>query len=69
MVIIANKMQKAMDNDSIQLIGKLCTIEGSIFTDRIHTDKKISGKAVALTIVESNDVCIIIVLQIFYIDI
>ena len=69
MVIISYKVQKAVDNHAVKLIGKLGPIEGGVFTHGINTDKKVSGKAIALTIVKGNNIRIIIVLQIFYIDI
>jgi len=69
MVIISYKVQKAVDNHAVKLIGKLGPIEGGVFTHGINTDKKVSGKPLTLTVVKGDNVRIIIVLQIFYIDI
>ena len=69
MVIVANQVQYAMDNHTIQLVGKLCPIVQSVFPYGINADKQISRQAVSFTIVKGNNVCIVIVLQIFYIDI
>ena len=69
MIIISDEMKKAVNNDPVELIGKLGPVERGVFPDGINAYEKISGEPVSFTIIESNDVSIIIVLQIFYIDI
>ena len=64
MVIISYKMKKAVDNDPVQLILELSSILTGIFPDTVDTYKEISGQSVTFTIVESNDIGKIIVLEI-----
>ena len=58
-----------MNDDPVELIGKLSPILDGIFPDRIDTDEKITGKSVTLAIIESDDIREIIMLKIFLIDI
>ena len=58
-----------MDNDTVEFIGKLGSVEGGILPDGIDTYEKITGKVVAFTIIESYDVSEIVVLKIFHVDI
>ena len=69
MVVIADKMQQPVHDYPIQFIGKLRPVKGGVLLHGINADEKVSGEAVSLTIIESDNVGIIIVLQIFYIDV
>jgi hypothetical protein len=69
MIIISDEMKKAVNDDPVELIGKLGPVERGVLPDGIYAYEKVSGETVSFTIIESNDVRIIIVLQIFYIDI
>ena len=69
MIVIPYEMKKAMNYNTIKLIGKFCPIKRGILSHRIYTDKQVSGETVSLAIIKSNNISIIVVLQIFYIDI
>jgi hypothetical protein len=62
-------VKEAVYDDAVQFIGKLGPVERSVLPNGIDGDEKVSGEAVSLTVVEGNDICVVIVLQIFYIDI
>ena len=66
MIVISDKMKKAVDDDPVQLILEFGSKLDGIFTDRINTNKKVSGKTVPLTVIESYK---IIVLKILLIDV
>ena len=69
MVVITDEMKYAMDDDPVEFLGKFSTVFDCILTDRIHTDEEVSGKTVPFTIIEGDDVCEIIMLKIFLVDI
>lgn len=69
MVVITNQMQEAVDDDAVKFIGKGGSIKGGVFAHGIDRDEKVSAKGIALAIVKGDNVRVIIVLQIFYIDI
>ena len=69
MVVVTNQMQHAMDNDPVEFIRELRPVKSGIFTHGINADKEVSAEPIPLTVVKGDDVCIIIVFQIFYIDI
>lgn len=62
-------MKKAVDDDPVQLILEFGSELDGIFTDRINTNEKVSGKTVALTVIESYNIRKIIVLKILLIDV
>ena len=64
-VIDAAKVEDAVDDDPVQftfvvVIGELFRIGAY----GIEADEEVTAKAVAFTVVESDDICVIIVLQI-----
>ena len=69
MVIVADEVQQAVHDDAIELIRKLRPVKSGILPHGIYGDEKVSGEAVSLAVIEGDDIGIIIVLQIFYIDI
>ena len=68
-VVIADQVKQAVHDHPVQLVGELDAIEHGVLADGIHGDKQVAGEAVPLAVIEGDDVGIIIVLQIFYIDI
>jgi hypothetical protein len=68
-VIISYKMENPVDNHPVQLGFKVSGIKPGIVTDGIYAYEKVSGKDILLTVIEGDDVCIIIVAKIFSIDI
>ena len=68
-IVISDKMKKAVDDDTVQLILKFGPELYGIFTDRINTNEKVSGKTVSLTVIESYNIRKIIVLKILLIDV
>ena len=64
MIIIADEMENAMNYDSVEFFLELGSILDSIFTDTIDADEKITGKSVALAIIESDDISEIVMLEI-----
>lgn len=69
MIVISDKMKKAVDDDPVQLILEFGSKLDGIFTDRINTNKKVSGKTVPFTVIESYNIRKIIVLKILLIDV
>ena len=69
MVVIADQVQDPMNDYTVQLVLEIGSIESRILPDRIDADEQVAGKGVALTIIESDDVGIVIVLKIFKIDV
>ena len=69
MIIVSNQMKQTVNNDTIQFIIKRRRKFRGIVTDRIYADKEIARKNITLTIIESNDVGIIIMLKVLNIDI
>ena len=69
MVVITYQVQQAMNNDTIEFIRKFGSVKTGIFANGIYTDEKVTGKPVSLTVIKGNNVRVIIVVQIFYIDI
>ena len=64
MIIITDEMENAMDYDSVEFFLELGSILDGIFTDTVDADEKITGKSVALAIIEGDDVSEIVVLEI-----
>ena len=69
MVIITYQMQKTMHHHSVQFFRKFSSILDGIIPDSIDTYKKVTGKSVTLTIIESDDICEVIMLKILLVDI
>ena len=69
MVVIADKVEKTMDDYPVQFIAEFSPVERSVFTDGIDAYEKVPAENVSLAIIESNYIGIIIVLEIFEIDI
>ena len=69
MIVITDKVQKTMDDDAIEFVSELRPVESGVLTNAVYADKKVTREAIAFAVIESDNVCIIIVLQIFYIDI
>ena len=68
-VIVADEVQDAVHNDAVQFIGKLGSVERSILLYGIDGDEQVSGEPVSLTIVESDDVCEIVMLKVTHVHI
>ena len=62
-----DKMKKTVNDDPIQFIFEFSSILKSVFTDRIYTYEKITGKFIAFTIIKCDYIGKIVVLQIFLI--
>ena len=58
-----------MDYYPVKFIGKVNTIKGSVFPYGIYAYEKVSAEAVSFAIIKGYNIRIIIVLQIFNIDI
>ena len=69
MVVIPDQVQQAVHDHPVQFVGELDTVEHGVLPDGIYGDEKVAGEVVSFTVIEGNDVGVIIVLQIFYIDI
>ena len=69
MVIVTDQVQDPMNNHPVQFIGECGSIMLGIVPDRIDADEKVSAEAVALTVVESDDICEIIMLEIFHVHV
>ena len=69
MVVITDQVQETMDNDPVQLILELGSIKLRVLPDRVHTDEKVTVQAVALAVVECDDVREVIVLQILHVHV
>ena len=67
MIIIAYEMKNTMYNHPVQFILEFGSIFKSIFTDTVDAYEKITGKSVTFAIVEGDDVCEIVMLQILLI--
>ena len=68
-IVITDKMEKTMDYYTVQLFGKLSSVENGVIADRVDADEKISGKNIPFAIIEGYDVGEVIMLQILHIDI
>jgi hypothetical protein len=68
-IIITDEMQKTVDNNPVKFVLKRGPVINGIFADGIDTDEKIAGKTVAAAIVESDDIRVIIVLEILEINV
>ena len=64
MIIISDKMKKTMNDDTVKLILKFSPILDSILSNTIYTYKEVTGKTVTFTIVKSNDVSKVVMLEI-----
>jgi hypothetical protein len=65
MVIVTYKVQQAMDDDTVKfLVETRFEIDG-IVTDAVHTYEKVTGKDITFAIIESDDVSIIVMMEIF----
>jgi hypothetical protein len=62
-------MKNTMNDHSVEFILEVSSIFYGIFTDRIHAYEKVTGKTVTFTIIKCYDVCEIIMLKIFLVDI
>ena len=60
-------MKNAMHDNTVEFIFETGRIMRSIVLDRINTDEQVTRKDISITIIESNNVSIIIVLQILLI--
>ena len=69
MIIVTYQVKKTVDNDAIELSGKINTVKGSVFPHGVNGDKQISGQSRTLAIIKGNDISVIIVSQIFNVDI
>ena len=69
MVIIADKMKKTVNDDTIQLILEIGSELNGILAYRINADEKVSRKTITLTIIERDYVREVIMLKILLIDI
>lgn len=63
MVIVTYQMQKPVDDDTVKFILEVSPELQGVLPHGIHAYEKVSGKTVALAIVESDDVREIVVLQ------
>ena len=68
MIIITQKMENSMDNDSVQFLLKFRMEMGGIVGNRIDTDNKITRDNIPFAIVECNDISIIVMMQKFLVD-
>ena len=64
MIIIADQMKDAMDDDSIEFLLEFGSILYRVFADAVDTDKKITRQLIILAIIEGDDVSEIIMLEI-----
>jgi hypothetical protein len=69
LVIITDQMEQTMDDHPMKLFVKLGTIFNGILSDRVDADEKISGKNLSLAIVEGDNVCEVVMLEITHVDI
>ena len=67
MIVITDKMKDAMHDDPVELILELSSIVDRILPYSIHTDEEVSGKFVPFTVIESYDVCKVIMLEVLLI--
>ena len=69
MIIVSNKVKKTVDYDAVKFYRELNPKERSVLAHRVYGNKQISRQSLTLAVIKSDNVSIIIVLQIFYIDI
>ncbi len=67
-VVDATKVENAVDDDTIQLFVIRHALLFGIGAHGIERDEEVAREAVALTIVESDDVGVVVVLEILAID-
>ena len=68
MVVISDKVKDSMDYDPVEFIIKSGTVERSIIPDGIYTYEKVAGKDFTFTIIERYYIDIVIVLELFLVD-
>ena len=69
MVIVTDQVQDTMDNHTVQLVFEFGPVELRVLPDRIHADEQVAADAIALAIVERDDVGKVIVLQILHVHV
>ena len=69
MIIVADEMKNAVNYHTVQLILELGSVKMGILPYTVDTDEQISGKSISRTVVESDNVSIIVVLEIFKVNV
>ena len=57
-----------MYNNTMEFIFKANTIEAGIVFYRVNTYEDIAINLVPIVVIEGNNVCVVIVLEIFFVD-
>ena len=65
MIVITYKMKDTMNYYSIELFLEFCSVLLSILSDRINTYEEIARKTITFSIIESDDISEIVMLEIF----
>ena len=63
MIVITYKMKNTVNDDSVKFGIEICFIEICIVPYSIDTDEKVTGKNITLTIIESDDVSIVMMIK------
>ena len=64
MIVVADKMKKPVDDHAVKLIIKFGSELDGILPHAVNADEKITGKPVALALVEGNDIGEIVMMQV-----
>jgi hypothetical protein len=63
-VVNAAKVEDAMDDDTVQFFGEVGVQQFGVCLDCIKADEEVAGDSVPLSIVEGDDIGVVIVLQV-----
>jgi hypothetical protein len=69
MVVIADKVQKAVNYHAVQLVRELGGIEYSVLTDGIDADEKVARKDLSFAIIKGDYIGEIVVLEILHVHV
>ena len=69
MVVITYKMKDSMNDDPVELIGKLSSVLDGILSYSVDADEQVTGKLVTFAVVECDDVCKVVMLEILLVDV
>ena len=63
-IVVTDKMKKAVDNYTVKLISEISTEIQRILLHAVNADEQIAGKDIINTIIESDDVCVVVVFEV-----